>query len=468
MLTPTCVALYKRCVARHFNVRAMLGAGDAGATKRSAKQEVRRIEVNSAEIHHARVLFHRTPITQMCRNLLSQHLFRDQITFHRGKVPVKVSASLDIATQEFWTPFSERCLDQILTVGVVVCDILPHHTEPGVPVVVPETEYRLFACSHGSDHWFEATSIGCVGGSDKPKHYTVLHDFGSDPDTYGHLTSRVSTLYNSQRWIKTMCDMALDAERTRSAPTLLTQQRPGPKQDIAGVHTDQYCNADLVISHEEDKFRRDEVALEQLKQQEETYESMRLNGVGIPSRKRAHPMPNMFCLPADQEVARQPMPESRGDLVALIRLTEEQTCAVLGVPRALLYSDSARVGAADHAQATMRITLTWWKRQLSRILSAMYQLVYGDRDAMAVIRQTAKKGMTLRDIMNENVVTVSFPNQIIATIPELLELYKHNVIDWPTFNSSCLRVAGIDCEAAYNADPEGPTSKRRREGGAEY
>ena len=462
--TQTRAVWYKRhlpypCIER------MLSVGNASTTKRSAAADVKRVEVNARELHNARVLFHRAPVTQMCRNLLSQYLFRDQITFHRGKSLVKVQASLDIATQEFWIPFSERCLDAILTVGVVVCDVVKHHTEPGVPVVVPDTEYRLFSCTQGSQRWFEAEAVNRSAGSEI-RYYMVLHDFGSDPDTEGHLTSRVSTLYNSQQWINSMCALALDAEKTRTAPTVITQQRGGIKHDIAGLHTDQYCNADLVISHEEDKFRRDEVALEQLRLQEEAYNSMRLDGVG--DRKRKRDAPNMFCLPSDQEVARQEIPDSRRDLVQLMRLTEEQTCAVLGVPRSLLYSDSVRVGAADHSDGTMRVTLNWWKRQLSRILSQMYQMVYGDGDAKAVIKRAAGKGLTLRDIMDENVITVSFPNQIVATIPELKEMYACNIISWETFNISCLRVAGIDGSLEYTVDPEGSTSKKRREGGAVY
>ena len=462
MLRPTHAVRYKRFCVRHMKAARMLGLGHGAGTKRSANQNVQRVEVSAEELNNVRTLFHRSPVTQMCRNMLSQYLFRNKVMFHRGDITMKVGATLDVATDEFWIPFSEQCVDAILTAGVVVCDIIDHHTEPGVPVVVPDTQYRLYSCTVGSSHWFEAESIERGGG--KARYYIVLNDFGSDPNTRGQLTSRISTLYNSQRWIRSMCDLALDAEHIRTAPTLLTQQRHGPRQDVAGLHTDQFCNADLVVSHEEDKFRRDEVALEQLRVQEEAYESMRLRD---PGGKHKREMPNMFCLPSDQELARQPVPESRTDLVPLIRLTEEQTCAVMGVPRSLLYSDSARVGVADHSSDTMRVTLDWWKRQLTRILSQMYQIVYGKSDAMAVIKQTAGKGMTLRDIMDKNVVTVSFPTQVTATIAELKELYQCNVISWETFNTSCLRVAGVDATPAYDKDPEGTTSKKRREGGSE-
>ena len=434
-------------------------------TKRSNASTVIRREINKHALHQAYVLYERSPIVRMCRNALSQSIFQDELIFTRGNKAATVTPEMQICTTEYWVPFAERCLDQLMVTGVVVCDVDRHHTEPGVPVVVPPELYTLFVCIDGTNKWFEAVSIAF--GTAVRRNLVVLHDFGSDPDVLGNLTSRMSCLYPTQAWIAKLSDLALKAEEGRSIPTLIAQQRPGPRGELEGVHYDAYAASDLVAARAEDRYTRDAEAIEQLKNQREVYMHMHDSTADEATPKRV--LPSVYTLPTDQEQARGLMPEARSDLVSLKKAAEEEICAVLGVPRNLVMTDMAsRVGAADHSRKTFDTTACWWKKQLSRILSQMYQSIYGKRDARAVLESVANKGKSLRDIMKDNMVNVRFPSQVSATLEELQMLYSHNIIDWDTFSSTSLRMCGLDPAVAHNKDPEGANSKRRREGGCEW
>lgn len=434
-------------------------------SKRSRGSNVIRRTVNPVALQQSYVLYERSPIIRMCRNALAQDIFQDELLFMRGDAVATITPEMKIASTEFWVPFAERCMHQIFTAGVVVCDVEKHHTQPGVPVVVPPEAYSLYVCMEGTTKWFEATTLA-LGGTTR-RNLVVLSDFGSDPDSHGNLTSRMSCLYPTQAWIQKLCDLALKAEEGRSAPTLVAQQRPGPRAEVEGVHYDAYANADLVSARAEDRYSRDAEAIAQLKHQRDVYMHMHAEDQAEGEAKRA--MPSVYTLPTDQEQARGLMPEARSDLVLLRKSAEEEICAVMGVPRNLLMSDmSSRAAAADHSRKTFDTTACWWKKQLSRILSQMYQTIYGDADARAVLGRAADKGKTLRDIMQENVVSVRFPSQVSASLEDLQLLYSHNIIDWKVFASTCLRVCGMDPSIAHTKDPEGANSKRRREGGCEW
>ena len=90
---------------------------------------------------------------------------------------------------------------------------------------------------------------------------------------------------------------------------------------------------------------------------------------------------NIFSVPDNCVLANNvPLPQTRGDLLAMETQKQERICAVIGVPRSILMNDLAHssAGLSDLASATFRRTIDGYRTAVLNCLNEIFREIYKD------------------------------------------------------------------------------------------
>ena len=108
-----------------------------------------------------------------------------------------------------------------------------------------------------------------------------------------------------------------------------------------------------------------------------------------------------------------PLPQTRGDLLAMETQKQERICSVIGVPRSILMNDLAHssAGLSDLASATFRRTIDGYRTAVLVCLNEVYREIYKDSEQ--------------EDILN-------IPGMPLLTVESVVAVYERGVINAPT------------------------------------
>ena len=169
-----------------------------------------------------------------------------------------------------------------------------------------------------------------------------------EPDSLGNITSPVATGFNSASFVAALTELALQAEVVRARTLLVTQVPPrhggngSAPIDAANLFYDSESRA-LQSSDAAGEAEEQAASLSLI-----TKLCARLNQLqshnqqGAPPAAAAHMPPEvpprLFTLPEKQVLAPTPQqPQSRTDLEALIRQSNDSVCAAFGVPASVIF-----------------------------------------------------------------------------------------------------------------------------------
>jgi hypothetical protein len=142
---------------------------------------------------------------------------------------------------------------------------------------------------------------------------------------------------------------------------------------------------------------------------------------------------NIFSVPDNCVLANNvPLPQTRGDLLAMETAKQERICSVIGVPRSILMNDLAHSsdGLSDLASATFRRTIDSYRTAVLNCLNEVFKEIYKDDDQ--------------EDILN-------IPGMPLLTVESVVAVYERGCISADTmakYMMNALNASPNDIDAA--------------------
>lgn len=345
------------------------GAPRSGATLLSPHgpfAELGETQISDDQIAALRALYYQNPSMMAARSILVGQLLSSGIVVRRKGEDVVLTEGFAKHLEGVWIPFVRQCFDDLMVQGYVtvsieneapgpfsglqkrkrksnVVNLVPCVTEPGTCQVSFVRGGR-----NGYQRVYTAKSLapGVSYGIDDQIGIFVR----SHPDSLGNITSPVATCFNSASFVAALTELALQAEVVRARTLLVTQVPPRGDRggsapiDAANLFYDSESRA-LQSSDAAGEAEEQAASLSLLTKlcarlnQLQTHNQQQHSGAPAPAAHVPPEVPpRLFTLPEKQVLAPTPQqPQSRTDLEALLRQSNDSVCAAFGVPASVIF-----------------------------------------------------------------------------------------------------------------------------------
>lgn len=252
--------------------------------------------------------------------------------------------------------------------------------------------------------------------SPDPRVKLSFYENCNRPDPQGFLHSNMSTLVEDIQNCDEFLEYALRAESYTSHPTLFVQTTPETRKFEEISHLRAF----------DDEFVEEARTTSQTSNMKRRYDQMNMSSNMAPmdhskpvySSRTGRMLPNhekvwrnnIFSVPDNCVLANNvPLPQTRGDLLAMETAKQERICSVIGVPRSILMNDLAHssAGLSDLASATFRRTIDSYRTAVLNCLNEIYREIYKDEEQ--------------EDILN-------IPGLPLLTVESVVAVYERGVI----------------------------------------
>jgi hypothetical protein len=378
--------------------------------------------------------FHNSTMLQMCRQMLNTHLLNNGIEFIKGKgnKPMKVDAELEDLVDEKWLPFCAEAIDSILCFG-----FCPVSFEGGFPSILKLGSYRLKVTIKNNAYDWKVQ--GMLDPGKDLANCEVFDHYGMSPRMDGTLTSPVSKILPRLLFLKKLRETCIDMELRKANPHVFTEiKESNSTAHKEGVDYDFYADAGAAESRDDMQYSRNKSAVEMLNRQKELYEEYMGRGHAVKAMQNLN---NVVQLPMGHHVVNPQMTSGRTDLVNLHKIIQEEICAVIGVPRSMMFADggnhrSDKEGIHD----SFMHTLLWYKKKLGIMLSDVYNTLYTETIMKSInFKKEKDRGRDVYELKRKHKVQVFFPVTPFVPNDQLRKLYEHGVISWDSFATYSLR-----------------------------
>lgn len=396
-------------------------------------------------IHYSKVL-RTTPMLYMCRNVIHHHLFGNGIEFSHRRGRVRPDPHMQEIMNDFWLPCCKQMTDQVLSIGIVVIRIVKLQDGLKVPVVLEPASFRL--------------KMKYVLGM---REFTVLDEqmeeipdthvfdlFGHSPTSDGHMTSVVANLMPEIQYINTLRGTSLIMEQKRADPVLMTEAVDTKIDNVEGINYDYYADGDMQDTSADNKFTRDRHNVAALRHQQAMYDAFFAGGA--PASVGGNVLENMVNVPLGQRIVNVPTQTGRGDISAQTKAFQDVVCGVMGIPRALLMSDTPHKSDEEGTHQTFKKTILSWKTSLQSVCEEIYSLIYAEDIQQQLLKAIGKKKRKRTDISDVYIlkkrlqVEIVFPISPFLSHAELHQHYQNGVISWETYSQHACANASLPYE----------------------
>jgi len=390
------------------------------------------VVLNRPEIDMCSVFLRKTPVIYTCRNVLHHHLFANGIVFSQQKGGLKPDHHMQEIMTEYWLPFCKQLVDSVLTIGVAAVRII--HMEDGlsVPVVLEpnsctvKTNYNLGIREY------------CIMDSQNQEipDTMVLDMFGFSPTIRGKLTSIVSNILPQVRYINMLKGASLHMEQQRTDPIIMTETVDTKTDTVEGINYDYYADGDMQDTSDHNKFMRNKSSVQQLAEQQSLYDNFFSEG-HLPS-KGGNVLHNVVTLPLGHRIVNIPQQTGRGDLCAQVKAHDDVICAVMGVPRSLVMSDTPHKSDSEGTHQTFQKTILFWKTHIQRACEHVYNVIYAENIQKSMMKAMNKKRKrsSVADVYalkKRMQVEISFPISPFISPDQLYVHYQRGALPWDTY-----------------------------------
>ena len=370
--------------------------------------------------------FKTDPLVYSCRQMILQHVFKHGMVFYQNKKKIELDETQQALVDDYWRPFAYDVYDSIVCHGFVCIEICEDEFGHKFPALRRPGTYRLVVEFIDSQVTLSARALT---GNTTLENVFFMSNFGFEVLRDGTFTSQMMKILPRLGFLRELRKTAIDLEYSRVAPTHFSEIPAESTTEKEGVNFDWFVEGSSTEMDQNMKFTRNQMEIDQLRQQEELYEQHRGS-----TRKTQTALKNIVQLPMGHRlrpVASQP---GRHDLVTIKKIIQEEICTCLGVPRALMISDSIYRSSTEGINDAFKHTLLWWKNTISTVLTECWMRVHVDEVAKKV-----KKKESIFALKRLHRVQISFPVAPYATNETLQWLYETGVIDWDTFVIYALR-----------------------------
>lgn len=377
--------------------------------------------------------FKTDPLVHSCRQMILQHVFKHGMNFSVNNKNIELDDEKMTLVEDYWKPFAGAVFDAILCHGFVTVEIMEDEFKHKYPRVKNPETYRLAVNYVDNEVVLSAHDLV---DNEIISNVFILKGYGFDVLRDGVFTSQMAKCLPRLGFLRELRKTAIDLEYARVTPQHFSEVPHEAMGDKEGVDFDWFVEGASSAMDENMKFQRNKTQVDQLRQQEEFYETR--NDV---TRKTQVALKNVVQLPMGHRLRAVASQPGRHDLVTIIKIIQEEVTTCLGVPRALMISDSIYRSSTEGINDAFKHTLLWWKSTIANVLTEVWMHVHLDELKKTVNKNDLKanKNDNIYRLQRINRVEISFPVAPYATNDTLSWLYESGVIEWDTFVSYALR-----------------------------
>lgn len=397
------------------------------------------IVLDTEQIAQVQALYLSQPFIKQCRNIILRSLLKNGIKRTRGTTEIESTYEEQLMEEEFLLPMCQAAFDTIMTIGILpiafISDTDPYippdmralfaseRLPPGIRVpIVPRwgtytikmsvirghTGYRFF--------WNPSPMNTGIFAEQHDAEVIVYDHFGMGPTLDGKLTSPIGALWADVTFMSALKDCALNAEMMACNPLLVTEPVPNADKEgtlddcdpssghFVGVYADTADGDELT---ERDKWHavglNGRLFRQSMKMFTDYQKNLAMQAHDPESLKRiSEAEVNQLPLPKGRKIGHQVLPQTRNDLVDLMKLIQEIICAAMGVPRSLLINDTVVRGNLEGMNEQFHNTVLLWKSIMDYVLTDLNHRIHGSE---MIVEQLVKKknenGGSLTDLKSE-------------------------------------------------------------------
>jgi hypothetical protein len=229
---------------------------------------------------------------------------------------------------------------------------------------------------------------------------------------------------------------------------------------VEGVNYDYYADGDMQDNTDQNKFMRNRSSVHQLAQQQQMYDNFFSEGQ-LPSKGSAA-LENVVTLPLGHKIVNMPQQTGRGDICAQMKAHDDLICAVMGIPRSLVMSDTPHKTDAEGTHQTFQKTIMFWKNSIQNACEQVYNVIYADKikeQMMKVIGKKRKKS-TVEDVYalkKRMQVEISFPISPFIGPEQMYVHYQRGIITWEKYQEHACAAAALPHEPLPEPKQQEPT-----------
>jgi len=388
------------------------------------------------------IFLRKTPIVYTCRNVIHHHLFSNGILFSHRRGRIKPDPHMQEIMTDFWLPFCRDLIDAVLSMGFAVIRTIPMEDGLKIPVVLEPNSCRVKMT-------YEMGIRNYIVLDDQQNEVPdtfVLDIFGYSPTIDGKLTSVMSNLLPQIQYINTLRGTSLSMEQKRTSPVIMTETVDTKVDNVEGINYDYYADGDMQDTSNQNKFMRNKSSIQQLAQQQELYDSFFTDGQ-MPSRGSSI-LDNVVTLPLGHRIVNMPQQTGRGDICAQIKAHDDLVCAVMGVPRSLVMSDTPHKSDSEGTHQTFQKTVNYWKNSVQSACEQVYNIIYAETIKQQMMQAMGKKRKrtTVEDVyaLKKRIqVEISFPVSPFIGLDQLYMHYQRGVLPWDTYVQHACAAAAL-------------------------
>lgn len=412
------------------------------------------IVISENEIKYAAAFLRKSPVIYTCRNVIQHHLFSNGIVFAHRRGRIRPDPHMQEIMTDFWLPFCRKMVDAILSSGIVAIRIVELDDGLRVPVVLEAN-----SCQIKMKYELGIREYICLDQQrDEIPNTLVLDSFGFSPNIAGKLTSIIANLLPQIQYINTLRGTCLAMEQKRTSPIVMTETVDTKVDNVEGVNYDYYADGDMQDNSDQNKFMRNRSSVQQLAEQQQMYDSF--FSEGHMASKGSSALENVVTLPLGHKIVNMPQQTGRGDLCAQMKAHDDLICAVMGIPRSLVMSDTPHKTDAEGTHQTFQKTIMFWKNSIQTACEQIYNVIYADKikeQMMKVIGKKRKKS-TVEDVYalkKRMQVEISFPISPFIGADQLYIHYQRGTITWERYQEHACAAAALPHEPLPEpTDPE--------------
>ena len=365
--------------------------------------------------------YHTDGLFHMCKQLIADHLLVNGVQFVKNKRKVDIGYEFRDTFETYWTVFTKDAIDHLMAFGFVAVEFKTDEAKRKYPCTVHPSRMRI-------RYNYETREYEAMG-----KDAIVYGNFGFDPIN-GHLTSLASKVMPKLKYLSRLRQSCAFMEDRKVDPMYFAEITEG-LSEREGVHFGFYADEDTAGANDADhkRFRRNQHELSVLRDQQQLYDEQ------MDNVRASRSLKNVIQLPHGQKLVKPMEYTGRPDIVQIHKVTQEEVCSTLGVPRSLLIGDSMYRSDTEGVQELFRQTIMWWQSKLEMIETDLYQRIYFDASKVKLSKNiyAAKQRYQIK---------IHFPLSPFASTEELTFLYKAGVITWERYSTGVLQNASLPVE----------------------
>lgn len=388
--------------------------------------------------------YQKNTMVHMCRNIIVNHLLNNGTELVKNDTIFVPALSIQDAITEHWYPFIATLIDQVLAFGFAVVIIDKDESQRSLPSVV---DPHLFSITIET---VNNKRIYTVQSTELDTSKVLIYDhFGFQPvlcNGQSRLTSIAWKVEKATLFLDTIRNACQQMEANKSHPHFFAEVQENTRARQEGLDFDYYADADAAETSLDLQYNRNSVNIQLLEKQTELYNQY----MGKDNTAKLK-LEDIVQLPTGLHVVSTPQNTGRQDIAQLTKAVQEEVCAVIGVPRAMIISNSAYQTNTEGTEQTFTSTIKWWSKQLSLLLTDLYTKIY--------LQGKIKLQKNIYMAKRKHQIRVQFKQKRRrTTLEEIQQAYDNGILTWESYSTTVVEMLGLPTDVRNTQPPVSDSS----------